>query len=93
MRRAARTDDNQNEIVDALRKIGATVQPLHAVGKGCPDILVGWRGMNTLLEIKDSNKPASAIRLTQDQIKWHAMWGGQVTVVKSIQEAIEAVTR
>jgi len=38
--KAARTDANQSEIVAGLRAIGATVQPLHAVGKGCPDLMV-----------------------------------------------------
>ena len=92
MRRAAKVDDNQTEIVAALRKIGATVQPLHAVGRGCPDILVGWRGMNTILEIKDGKKPPSARKLTEDQEKWHAAWRGQVTVVETVEQAIEAIT-
>lgn len=91
MRRAAKTDANQSEIVAALRKIGASVQPLHAVGQGCADILVGWRGMNTLLEIKDSAKPPSARKLTPDQVKWHEEWRGQVAVVSTIEEAIQAV--
>jgi len=92
LRRAAKVDDNQTEIVAALRKIGATVQPLHAVGQGCPDILVGWRGMNTILEIKDGKKPPSARKLTEDQERWHAAWRGQVTVVETVEQAIEAVT-
>lgn len=45
MRRRAHTDRNQPAIVAALRGIGATVQPLHAVGQGCPDLLVGYRGV------------------------------------------------
>lgn len=92
MRRQARVDDNQAEIVAALRKIGASVQPLHAVGSGCPDILVGWRGFNTILEIKDGKKPPSARKLTPDQEKWHAAWMGQVTVVETVEQAILAVT-
>ena len=92
MRRAAKVDANQESIVAALRKIGATVQLLHAVGQGCPDILVGWRGMNTILEIKDGKKPPSARKLTEDQEKWHAAWRGQVTVVETVEQAIEAVT-
>lgn len=43
MRRAARTDANQTAIVEALRKCGASVQSLAAVGKGVPDLLVGLR--------------------------------------------------
>lgn len=92
MRRAAKVDANQAEIVAALRKIGASVQPLHAVGAGCPDLLVGWRGITTLLEVKDGKKPPSARKLTEDQVKWHAEWRGQVTVVETVEQAIEAVT-
>lgn len=92
MRRAAKTDANQQEIIDALRKIGASVQPLHKVGQGCPDLLCGWRGMNTILEVKDGKKPPSARKLTADQVEWHANWRGQVAVVETVEQAIEAIT-
>ncbi len=35
-----------------LRQAMAEVEHLHMVGKGCPDILVGYKGKNVLLEIK-----------------------------------------
>ncbi len=53
MRRAANVDRNQPEIVAALRAAGATVEYLHAVGGGCPDLLVGYRGANYVLEVKE----------------------------------------
>lgn len=81
MRRAARVDRNQQEIVAHLRKHGATVQPLHTVGKGCPDILVGWQGKNLLFEIKDHLKSPSQRKLTPDEESWHASWSGDVAVV------------
>jgi len=68
MRRAARIDANQPAIIAALRSIGATVQPLHAVGGGCPDLLVGLRGRNILMEVKDGARPPSERRLTADQV-------------------------
>ena len=40
-----RVDRNQPEIVDALRKAGASVGHTHAVGKGFPDIVVGVQGL------------------------------------------------
>lgn len=86
--RAARIDANQPEIVAGLRAIGATVQPLHTVGKGCPDILVGYRGRNYLIEIKDGRKPPSARMLTPDQDEWHGEWRGQVTVASSLEDAL-----
>lgn len=89
--RAAKVDANQSEIVAALRKIGVSVQPLHTVGKGCPDLLIGVRGINLLLEVKDGNKPPSAQKLTSDQVEWHRTWGGQVEVVNSVEQALIAV--
>lgn len=47
-----RVDANQRSIVADLRAIGATVEDLHEVGDGCPDIAVGFRGQNYLFEIK-----------------------------------------
>ena len=64
-----RVDMNQPEIVADLRGIGATVQHLHMVGHGCPDILVGFRGNNWLFEIK-----TKAGKLTPDEITWHNEW-------------------
>jgi hypothetical protein len=90
MRRAARVDSNQSEIVAALRAVGVSVQPLHTVGKGCPDLLCGVRGTNLLLEIKDGNKPPSARKLTPDEAAWHESWRGQVAIVESVDEAIAA---
>jgi hypothetical protein len=47
-----RVDSTQVGIVLALRKTGASVQHLHTIGKGCPDLLVGYRGRNILIEVK-----------------------------------------
>jgi hypothetical protein len=91
MRRAAKVDRNQAEIVKAFRDCGMTVQVLSAVGKGCPDTLVGFRGINVLVEIKDGEKPPSEQKLTQDQVTWHGSWAGQVCVANSINDAIEQV--
>lgn len=92
MRRAAKVDANQASIVSGLRKIGASVEILSAVGNGCPDLLVGYRGKNLLLEVKDGNKPPSKRELTDDQVDWHESWRGQVFVVCSIEQAVKAVT-
>ena len=48
-----RIDANQPEIVDGLRRIGATVRSTATIGIGFPDICVGFRGKNYLFEIKD----------------------------------------
>jgi hypothetical protein len=78
-----RVDNNQVQIVKALRDMGCTVEHLHAVGKGCPDIIVGFKARNFLLEIKDGDKKV----LTPDQFNWHRLWKGQVNVVTNIDDA------
>jgi hypothetical protein len=87
--RAKKVDLNQMEIVATLRKIGATVQSLASVGDGCPDLLVGFHGVNYLMEIKDGDKVPSAQKLTPDQVKWHIEWRGEVHIVRSIYDAFE----
>ncbi len=87
-----RVDDNQKEVVKALRSIpGCTVESLAAVGKGVPDLLVGFMGRNYLLEIKDGKKPPSARKLTPDQIKWHKAFGGTVHIVTCYEDALEVI--
>lgn len=93
MRRASRTDANHAEIVKALRDIGASVRDTSAVGCGFPDLVVGMRGRNWLLEIKDGNKPPSQQRLTDAQIDFKATWRGHWAVVRSAIEAIDVVSR
>lgn len=91
MRRAAKVDRNQAEIVGALRAVGASVQPLHAVGQGCPDLLVGFRGRCFAIEVKDGLLPPSARKLTPAQVEWHGAWRGHVAVVTSAEEATAAI--
>ena len=88
-RYAAKVDDNQPEIVDAWRDVGASVELLHRGGGGCPDTLVGFRGKSYLVEIKDGNKPPSKRELLPTQVKWHRDWrGSPVHVVKNVTEAL-----
>ena len=89
MRRAAKVDRNQSEIVEALIAAGAIVQSLAAVGKGVADLLVGFRGALYLLEVKDGKKAPSAQKLTKDQEEWHARW--PVFVVNSPEAALRAI--
>lgn len=97
MRRAGRVDDNQNAIVAALRKIGASVAITSGAGGGLPDIIVGMHGINLLIEIKDSAKPPSAKKLTPAEAYFVANWKGHpVRIVETPEEAVNyvrAVTR
>ena len=84
----AKVDRNQAEIVAALRSVGASVQSLAAIGKGCPDLLVGWRGSNYVIEVKDGRVVPSKRKLTPDQVRWHDAWNGRVHVVSSVTDAL-----
>lgn len=86
MRRIAKTDANHAAIIAALRQVGASVVSLHAAGDGLPDLLVGWRGANYLLEVK-----SAAGRLTPAQARLHATWAGRIAVVRSVDEALRAI--
>lgn len=92
VRRAAKIDANQVEIVKALRQVGASVQSLAATGKGCPDLLVGFRGVNFLMEVKDGEKVKSKRKLTPDQVEWHDSWRGRVYVVEGVDQALDIVS-
>ena len=84
--RDARSDANQAEIMDALRAVGAEVESLHRVGRGCPDLLVGIFGKNYLMEIKSPRG-----RLLVTQRIWHRRWPGQVCVVRSVEDALRVI--
>lgn len=86
--RAAKIDRNQPEIVKALRAVGVSVQHLHQVGAGCPDLLCAANQNVFLIEVKDGTKAPSAQRLTPDQITWHAAWEAPVHICNSVDAAI-----
>jgi hypothetical protein len=81
-----KTDSNQAEIVKALRDYGCSVTPIHMVGGGCPDLLVGNNGKNILLEVKGKGK-----LLNNKEALWFGSWKGQAMVVYSPEGAIMVV--
>lgn len=88
MRRAARRDDNEAEIVAALRKAGAYVRYLD---HPC-DLLVGYQNRTVLFEVKDGAKPPSARKLTPLEQKFHDEWtGGELYVIMSVKDALDVL--
>ena len=90
-RHARRIDANQPVIVAALREVGCHVLHLHAVGGGCPDLLVLRRGQLHLLEVKDPTVKRWAKKsneLAQQALR-DAGW--PVHVVTSVDEALAAI--
>lgn len=88
-----RTDRNHAEIVNALRKLQCSVADTSGAGCGFPDLVVGVRGHNLLIEVKDGRKKPSARKLTPAQIQFHATWRGNIHIVESVDQAIELIRR
>ncbi len=82
-------DANQKELVKIAREMGASVQSLASVGHGCPDLVIGYKGVNLLVEVKDGSKSPSHRALTIDEKTWHLNWRGNVKVISSNDEMIQ----
>lgn len=94
MRRAAKVDSNQSEIVAALRKRGAVVLITSQL-KNAFDLLVGFNGQLYIVEVKDGNKPPSARKLTSGELKCKEMFesvGVKYHVITSVSEAISLIS-
>ena len=93
MRRSAKRDANELEIVAALENCGCLVQRLS--GGGVPDLMV-WAplvddGKIVLIEIK---MPKQRARKNPLQQAWRGKWrtaGAPVFVVETVEEAIKIV--
>jgi Holliday junction resolvase len=79
MRRAAKIDANQTDLVEAFRRLGCSVLSLAAVGKGVPDLLVATRGITWLVEVK---MPKG--KETPDQVDFATNWQGCRAIVRDV---------
>jgi Holliday junction resolvase len=82
--RAAKKDQNHNEIVAYLEKLGWQTFDTSGLGKGFPDVVVNRAGFTALLEIKRKGG-----KLTAEQEKFHKSWRGPLVVAESPEEAAE----
>lgn len=88
MRRAAKRDTNHKEIVDALKRLGADVLDLSAMGCGVPDILTWSRGEWHLCDIKNGETAYGRKGLNPRQTRWAGEWrGGPVYLLYSVDDA------
>lgn len=86
--RNPKADKNQSDIVRALRKCGYSVQHLHGVGQGCPDLIVANTQRNLLVELKSKGG-----RTTPAQKKWFQDWPGPALIAYSAEEVIAYMER
>ena len=83
MKQRARVDKNHKSIVDCFRKLGCSVLSLHAVGKGCPDLLISYQKQCYLVEVKSEHG-----KLNTWQEEWGRRWGSPVYVVKTKEDCV-----
>lgn len=88
MRRAARVDRNQPEIVEAFRKMGWSVLIISQL-KNCCDLFVSKSGRTIAVEIKDGDKPPSQQKLTEGEEKFMESWQGEYRIIKCIEDIKE----
>lgn len=89
--RFKKIDNNQTSIVKELRRFGASVQSIASVGRGAPDLLVGYRAKNYLFEVKRRDGSPSQKQLTADELKWQEKWRGQCYVIDTAEQALRVI--
>ena len=98
--RKTRRDITHGPIVRALEGIGATVVDLSTLGEGKPDLIVGYRGVDRMMEVKserenvrkDGYLRTDKGAVQENQAAFAASWrGAPVIVVRSVGEALAAV--
>lgn len=82
-------DENHDEVIKALLQLGCSVFDLYKVGDGMTDLLVGYRGLNFLVEVKRDEKAS----FTPMQIRFNATWRGSVIRANSPLDAVEKVIK
>lgn len=86
-RYGGKRDANQSAILKHANRIpGCKAIDLGAVGEGCPDALIGYRGRNWLCEIKRDDCAPSDSKLSPGQVEWHKDWPGQVAVIRKVED-------
>lgn len=87
--RAAKVDANHKEVVDALKTIGASIIDASRLGKGMPDLIVGFRGQTILIEVKNPKTQYGRKGLNENQRKWAESWrGGPLAIVDGVEAAL-----
>lgn len=93
--RRVRRDANHAAIARAYLRVGATVVDLAAQGSGVPDFLVGWRGADRLVEVKNPDRKGgknNAADTLGKQAEFRASWrGAPVVVVETVEQALRAI--
>lgn len=75
-----------------LRSVpGCSVADTSALGDGFGDIVIGFRGVNFIIEIKDGAKSPSRRKLTKAETDFHQTWTGQIAVAESLDDCLRVI--
>lgn len=85
--RAKKTDANQKQIVAELRQLGYSVMDCSTVGRGFPDLVIGYNNKNYLIEIK-----TKVGKLNDLQVQFAINWRGQIAVARTTEQIIKLLT-
>ena len=91
---AARRDENEPEIIEALKAAGWGVFQVDA--RGFPDLVVAKGDRTHLIEvIGDAKWKNNRARggLNPLQAEFHLAWPGTIHIVRTVEEALEVVRR
>ena len=92
MRYGAKRDANHSEIVAALQEYGVSVIDTSHIGRGFPDLMLGWYGQTLMMEIKNPKTQYGRRGLNKNQMRWKEDWkGGPYAVVSTVDGAMAAV--
>ncbi len=91
MRRAARKDGNHAALRDLWTRMGGSWLDLVPIEKGTPDALLGFRGADQLVEVKDPEGSKTARTLRPQQVDWHRQWRGRPVVKLETARDLEAL--
>lgn len=89
MRYARKVDSNQQEIVRALRAVGAQVMVLSDAGNGRPDLFAYYRRRWFAIEVK--NLDGKGDKLSPAETREHSKYCGAISIVRSISEALKII--
>jgi hypothetical protein len=99
MRFGRKVDSNQADIVKDLRVWGGddiSIEDTHDVGGGFPDLVVGWRGVTLLVEVKSpgARVTGKVKRETDDRQRgFREKWRGTpVCVATTAEDVITALS-
>lgn len=94
MRYAAKKDGNHAELRKQCAGLGISWQDIApSKGGGQPDALLGWRGRNRIVEIKDPEASNTDRKLRPNQVAWARAWQGEKPVkVETLAEIVALFT-